>query len=186
MPMFVRGNILKPFSSSARPEKCHGISNRQQVMRQQNRISSILPNTVTRLCGDLDEIFWRPKILMLNVCWPFGIQRKFFQLLEILNKTEACVVFSCFTFLILSLPCQLPFHALLIALFCSVFFPSSKIGFSHLIFRIGSKIRHPWKRQERSRSSSNLQTSSLQLKAKMFSASLRSRETQSQQSHGLR
>ena len=68
MPMFVRGNILKPFSSSARPEKCHGISNRQQVMRQQNRISSILPNTVTRLCGDLDEIFWRPKILMLNVC----------------------------------------------------------------------------------------------------------------------
>ena len=68
MPMFVRGNILKPFSSSARPEKCHGISNRQQVMRQQNRISSILPNTVTRLCGDLDEIFWRPKILKLNVC----------------------------------------------------------------------------------------------------------------------
>ena len=131
------------------------------------------------------EIFWRPTILKLNVLTIRDV-RKFFQLLEILNKTEACVVFSCFTFLILSLPCQLPFHELLIALFCSVFFPSSKIGFSHLIFRIGSKIRHPWKRQERSRSSSNLQTSSLQLKAKMCSASLRSRETQSQQSHGSR
>ena len=44
-----------------RPKECRaGISNRRQVMRQQNRISSILPNTGTCLClcGDLEEIFW--------------------------------------------------------------------------------------------------------------------------------
>lgn len=56
-------------------------SNRQQVMRQQNRISSILPNTVSRLCGDLEEIFGRPKILKLNVLTIRDV-RKLFQLLK--------------------------------------------------------------------------------------------------------
>lgn len=73
------------------------------------------------------EIFWRPKILKLNVLTIRDV-RKFFQLLEILNKTAASVVFSRLTFLNLSLACQLPFHALLIALFCWTFsvqfFPS--------------------------------------------------------------
>ena len=93
-------------------------SSRRLVMRQQNRISSILPNTVTRLCSDLEEIFGRPKILKLNVLTIRDVC-KFFQLLEILNKTEASLVFSRLTFLNLSLPCPLPFPAaLLIALFC--------------------------------------------------------------------
>ena len=73
------------------------------------------------------KIFWRPKILKLNVLTIRDV-RKFFQLLEILNKTAASVVFSRLTFLNLSLACQLPFHALLIALFCWTFsvqfFPS--------------------------------------------------------------
>lgn len=111
MPMFVGGrgcrNILKPF------QKCRLGSIQLEIFgihptgsKSCDYKIELVPSSqilwLACVCGDLEESFGRPKILKLNVLTIRDV-RKFFQLLEILNKTEASLVFSRLTFLLIFL-----------------------------------------------------------------------------------